>query len=231
LTRAVPWWIRARGCRRNRGGSCTLITARQGGRTDGSALDSIRKRACRETASRGRAMRGTGLRRCSSDVRGRDRGEARRRRGGAAAAAGTSNAAGAGRAAGEGCERSVVGVDAAAQKWRLDSMSVSPRKGDVLLRRAPKPQHWSRTNAGVGASIGAGDGLGRRENRERERGQTHRYPADTRRIEGTTHTILVVRRRSLVPSRTRDEMRIRICAEQVRLGGSKTSERRYTTGK
>jgi hypothetical protein len=56
-------------------------------------------------------MRGTGLRttsRCSSDVRGRDRGKARRRRGGAAAAAG------AGRAAGEGCRRSVVGIDAAA---------------------------------------------------------------------------------------------------------------------
>jgi hypothetical protein len=47
-------------------------------------------------------------------------------------------------------------------------------------------------------------------------------PLTHREFEGTTHTILVVWRRSLVPSRTRDEMRIRICAEQVRLEGPKT---------
>jgi hypothetical protein len=38
LTRAVPWWIRARGCRRNRGGRCTETTARRGGRMEGAAL-------------------------------------------------------------------------------------------------------------------------------------------------------------------------------------------------
>jgi hypothetical protein len=61
-------------------------------------------------------------------------------------------------------------------------MSVSPRKGDVLLRCAPEVQNWSCANAGVDASIGAGDGLGRRENKERKGGKTHRYPADTRQI-------------------------------------------------
>ncbi|KAJ7816661.1 hypothetical protein B0H14DRAFT_2844139, partial [Mycena olivaceomarginata] len=42
---AVPWWIRAWGCRRNRGGRCAATAARGGRRTDGAALDAIRKRA------------------------------------------------------------------------------------------------------------------------------------------------------------------------------------------
>jgi hypothetical protein len=87
---------------------------------DGVGLDSIRKRACRETMSRGRGVRGTGLLRCSSDVRGRDRGEARRKRGGAGAAAG------AGRGAGEGSGHGVVLVDAAAGAGRrLDNQETT----------------------------------------------------------------------------------------------------------
>jgi hypothetical protein len=39
-------------------------------------------------------MRGTGLRRCPPDAQGRDSGEARRKRGGAGAAAGAGRAAG-----------------------------------------------------------------------------------------------------------------------------------------
>jgi hypothetical protein len=58
------------------------------GRTDRAALDAIRKRGCKETTSRGRGVRGTGLCRCSPDGRERDNGEATRRRGGAGAAAG-----------------------------------------------------------------------------------------------------------------------------------------------
>ncbi|KAJ7886771.1 hypothetical protein B0H14DRAFT_3727696 [Mycena olivaceomarginata] len=98
--RAVPWWIRARGCRRNRGGRCAATVAR-GGRENGRSGG-----GCDPEARAGRRCRGDVA--CPPDARGRDSGEARRRQGGARAAAG------AGRAAGEGCRHRVVAVDAAA---------------------------------------------------------------------------------------------------------------------
>ncbi|KAJ7815812.1 hypothetical protein B0H14DRAFT_2603130 [Mycena olivaceomarginata] len=67
--------------------------------------------------------------------------------------------------------------------------------------------------------IGAGDGLGIRKERE---DKCTDIPLTHREFEGTTHTILVVWRHSLVPSRTYNEMCIHICAELVRLGCSKT---------
>jgi hypothetical protein len=63
-------------------------------------------------------VRGTGLRRCSPDVRERDSGEARRSRGGAGAATG------AGMGAGDGSGHGVVRVDAAVGAGRrLDKVA------------------------------------------------------------------------------------------------------------
>jgi hypothetical protein len=55
----------------------------------------------------------------------------------------------------------------------------------------------TRVDVGVGAIMGAGDGLGHGENKEREGGETHQYPIDKQQIRRHhTHTILAMWRRS-----------------------------------
>ncbi|KAJ7835265.1 hypothetical protein B0H14DRAFT_2590405 [Mycena olivaceomarginata] len=109
----------------------------QGGaeRTDRAALDAIRKRGCKETTSRGRGVRGTGLCRCSPDGRERDNGEATGRQGG------------------EGSGHGVVGVDAAAGAGR--------RLHTVVTERARGEGAAQRDGTGV-RNRGSGKGGGER---------------------------------------------------------------------